>query len=85
MINLISDIVIKFIFGMLEVMMWVEVGDDVFQEDFIVNVLEEKVVEMFGKEVVLYCFFGMMINQIVIKVYMQLLDEVICDEYFYIY
>lgn len=38
-VDLCFDIVIKFIFVMCEVMVIVEVGDDVYGEDFNVNVL----------------------------------------------
>lgn len=85
MINLISDTVTKPTSGMLEAMLQAEVGDDVFQDDPTVNLLQEKAAEMFGKEAALFCPSGTMTNQIAIKVHTQPLDEVICDRYSHVY
>ena len=68
MINLISDTVTKPTEAMLSYMMKADVGDDVFGEDPTINVLQEKVADMFGKEAALFCPSGTMTNQIAIKV-----------------
>ena len=79
MINLISDTVTKPTEAMLSYMMKADVGDDVFGEDPTINVLQEKVADMFGKEAALFCPSGTMTNQIAIKVNTKPLDELICD------
>lgn len=79
-INLISDTVTKPTARMLDAMFNAEVGDDVFQEDPSVNILQQKAAEMFGKEAGLFCPSGTMSNQIAIKAHTQPLDEIICDE-----
>jgi threonine aldolase len=79
MINLISDTVTKPTEAMISYMMKAEVGDDVFGEDPTINVLQEKVADMFGKEAALFCPSGTMTNQIAIKVNTKPLDELICD------
>lgn len=78
-IDLISDTVTKPTESMLKAMMNAPVGDDVFREDPSVNLLEEKVAEMFGKQASLFCPSGTMTNQIAIKINTQPLDELICD------
>lgn len=79
MINLISDTVTKPAEAMISYMMKADVGDDVFGEDPTINVLQEKVADMFGKEAALFCPSGTMTNQIAIKVNTKPLDELICD------
>ena len=79
MINLISDTVTKPTEAMISYMMKANVGDDVFGEDPTINVLQEKVADMFGKEAALFCPSGTMTNQIAIKVNTKPLDELICD------
>lgn len=71
--------------AMLDAMMHAEVGDDVFQEDPSVNLLEQKVARLFGKEAALYCPTGTMSNQIAIKVHTQPGDEVICEQQSHVY
>lgn len=85
MINLISDTVTKPTKAMLEAMFKAEVGDDVFQADPMVNVLQEKAAAMFGMEAALFCPSGTMTNQIAINVHTSDLEEVICDESSHIY
>ena len=85
MIDLISDTITKPTRAMREFMMNAEVGDDVFGEDPNVNLLEEKVAQMFSKEAAVFCPSGTMTNQIAIKVHTKPLDEVICHEYSHIY
>lgn len=84
-INLISDTVTKPSPQMLAYMQKAEVGDDVFGEDPTVNLLQEKVAQMFGKEAALFCPSGTMTNQIAIKVHTTPLEEIICDHNSHIY
>ena len=63
-IDLRSDTVTKPSKEMLHAMMTAQVGDDVFEEDPTVNLLEEKTATLFGKEAALFCPSGTMTNQI---------------------
>jgi threonine aldolase len=56
-----------------------EVGDDVFGEDPTVNLLQETVAEILGKEAALFVPSGAMGNQICIKVHTRPGDEVIVE------
>jgi len=85
MINLISDTVTKPTPAMLQAMMAAPVGDDVFDADPTVNLLQEKVADLFGTEAALFCASGTMTNQIALKVHTQPGDEVICHHYAHIY
>lgn len=84
-IDLRSDTVTKPSKAMLEAMFDAEVGDDVFNEDPTVLVLEEKTAKLFGKESALFCPSGTMTNQIAIKCHTQPGDELICDVNSHIY
>lgn len=84
-IDLRSDTVTKPGKRMYEAMMNAEVGDDVFNEDPTVNLLELKVSQMFQKEAALFCPSGTMTNQIAIKCHTQPGDELICDTNSHIY
>jgi len=57
-----------------------EVGDDVFGEDPTVNYLQEKVVELLGKEAALYVPSGTMSNQLAVKTHTSPGDEVIVEK-----
>ena len=48
---------------MRDAMASAEVGDDVYGEDPTVNLLEEKVAKLFGKEAALFCPSGSLANQ----------------------
>lgn len=85
MTDLRSDTVTKPSKAMLEAMMNAQVGDDVFNEDPTVNMLEAKAASMFGMEAGIYCPSGTMTNQIAIKLHTQPGDEVICDATSHIY
>ncbi|MFY0689538.1 MAG: aminotransferase class I/II-fold pyridoxal phosphate-dependent enzyme [Cyclobacteriaceae bacterium] len=85
MIDLRSDTVTKPTPEMLEFMMKAEVGDDVFETDPTVNLLQEKLAKQFGMDAALYCPSGTMTNQIALRVLTQPQDEVICDQYAHIY
>lgn len=84
-IDLRSDTVTKPTKGMYEAMLQAEVGDDVFNEDPTVNLLEKKASELFLKEAALFCPSGTMTNQIAIKCHTQPGDELICDSNSHIY
>ena len=71
--------------AMLEAMFSAEVGDDVFEEDYTVKMLEEKTARMFGYEAGLFCTSGTMTNQIAINVHVNQGDEVICDALSHVY
>ena len=84
-IDLISDTVTKPTKGMLNAMMQAQVGDDVFSMDPTVNMLQEKVADMFGMETGLFFPSGTMANQTAIKLHTEPGDLVICDKYAHIY
>ena len=78
-IDLRSDTVTRPSSAMREAMAKADVGDDVFGEDPTVNLLQEKVATLLGKEAALYVPSGSMGNQTCIKVHTQPGDEVIVE------
>ncbi len=84
-INLISDTVTKPTKGMLDAMMTAEVGDDVFNADPTVNLLQEKMAEMFHMEAALFFPSGTMANQAAIKLHTQPGDRMFCDKWAHVY
>ncbi len=84
-INLISDTVTKPTEGMLKAMMNAKVGDDVFKGDPTVNLLQEKVADMFGMEDALFFPSGTMANQTAIKLHTQPGDKLFCDKWAHVY
>ncbi len=84
-VDLRSDTVTRPTPGMLEAMYSAKVGDDVFGEDETVNVLQNKLKNLFGMEDALFCPSGTMTNQIAIKCFTNPMDEVICDETAHVY
>jgi len=62
-----------------------EVGDDVYGEDPTVNLLQERVAALLGKEAALFVPSGTMSNQIAIKCHTQPGDEIICEYESHIY
>jgi threonine aldolase len=84
-IDLRSDTVTKPSKEMLQAMLEAHVGDDVFSEDPTINLLEDTIAQLFGKEAALFCPSGTMTNQIAIKIHTQPGDELICDEASHIY
>lgn len=84
-INLISDTVTKPTEGMLKAMMNAKVGDDVFKGDPTVNMLQEKVADMFGMEDALFFPSGTMANQTAIKLHTQPGDKLFCDKWAHVY
>jgi threonine aldolase len=85
MIDFRSDTVTKPSQGMIQAMMEVPVGDDVFGEDPTINLLEKTAADMFGMDAGVFCPSGTMTNQIAIKVHTQAGDEVICDKMSHVY
>lgn len=84
-IDLRSDTVTQPTPAMLEAMFSAKVGDDVYEEDKTVSLLENKTAKMFGMEAGLFCASGTMTNQIAIKALTQPNDEIICDKLAHIY
>lgn len=84
-IDLRSDTVTKPSKGMLEAMMNAQVGDDVFDEDPTVKMLEARLANMFGKPSALFFPSGSMANQTAIKLHTNPGEQVICDKYAHIY
>src|SRR5881628_1596590 len=62
-----------------------EVGDDVFGEDPTVNLLQERVAALLGKEAALFVPSGTMSNQICIKAHTRPGDELLCEAESHIY
>ena len=85
LIDLRSDTLTKPTDEMLQAMLSAKVGDDVFDEDPSVNMLQEKTAKLFGKEAGLFCPSGTMTNQIAIKVHANSGEEIICDNTAHIY
>src|SRR5687768_12351176 len=79
MIDLRSDTVTKPTPEMREAMFTAEVGDDVYQEDPTVNLLEERAAAVLGKEAALFVPTGTMGNTAAIKVHTEHGQEVICE------
>lgn len=80
-----SDTVTKPTRDMLDFMMSARVGDMVFDEDPMVNELEEMAAGLFGMEDAIFCPSGTMTNQIAIKAHTKPGDEVICSRMAHIY
>ena len=85
MIDLRSDTVTRPTKGMLDAILAAHVGDDVFGEDPSMNLLEDRVAKLFGKEAGVFCPSGTMTNQVAIKAHTQPGDELICDKHAHIY
>jgi threonine aldolase len=78
-IDLRSDTVTKPTPAMRAAMAAAEVGDDVYQEDPTVNLLEKRAAEIFGREAALFIPSGTMGNQTAIRLHTQHGQEVICE------
>lgn len=85
MIDFRSDTVTKPTEEMKNAMFDAHVGDDVFQEDETINLLERKAADLFNHEAALFCPSGTMTNQIGIRVHTQPGGEVICSDIAHIY
>src|SRR6202795_3793267 len=79
-VDLRSDTVTRPTVEMRRAMAEAKVGDDVYGEDPMVNGLEKRAAEIFGKEAALFVPTGCMGNLIAIKVWTHHADEVICEE-----
>lgn len=80
LIDLRSDTVTQPDRKMREAMAKAKVGDDVFEGDPTIKILERKVADILGKEAALFCPSGTMVNQIAINIQTQPGDEIICEE-----
>lgn len=78
-IDLRSDTVTRPTPAMREAMARAEVGDDVYGEDPTVNLLQERVAALLGKEAGLFVPSGTMANQISLGVLTRPGDEIVCD------
>ena len=78
-IDLRSDTVTRPTATMRRAMAEAEVGDDVYGEDPVVNRLERRAAEIFGKEAGLFVPTGTMGNTIAVKLHTTHGQEVICD------
>ena len=84
-VDLRSDTLTKPTKAMREYMFQADVGDDVFAEDPSINELQEKMMELTGKEAALYVPSGTMANQIAVNTHTSPGNEVICEERCHIY
>src|SRR5712692_10504222 len=84
-IDLRSDTVTRPTPAMRAAIQAAEVGDDVFGEDPTVNLLQEKVAALLGKEAALFVPSGPMSNQICVKAHTQPGDEMLCEAACHIY
>jgi threonine aldolase len=79
LIDLRSDTVTKPTPGMRKAIAAAEVGDDVYGEDPTINVLQERVAALLGKEAAVWVPTGTMANQIALGSLAGMGDEIICD------
>ena len=84
-IDLRSDTVTKPTPEMLDAMMAAQVGDDVYKEDKTINLLEERIANLFGKSHAMFFPSGTMANQTAVKVHTNPGEQVICDKFAHIY
>lgn len=80
MIDLRSDTVTRPTADMKRAMMLAPLGDDVYGEDPSVNLLQDHMAALFGKEAGLFVPTGVMSNQLAIKAWTQPGDEVIVEK-----
>ncbi|KAH6568840.1 hypothetical protein BASA50_009354 [Batrachochytrium salamandrivorans] len=80
MADLRSDTFTKPTQGMMEAMMSSPVGDDVYEEDPTVNLLQDTVARLAGKEAALFCSSGTLSNQLAIRTHLvQPPYSMLCD------
>ncbi len=84
-IDMRSDTVTMPTAGMRQAMAAAPVGDDVFGDDPTVNLLQETVAELLGKEAALFVPSGTMGNQLALKVHTQPGDQIILEDGAHIY
>lgn len=85
LIDLRSDTVTRPSGKMREAMAAAEVGDDVFGEDPTVNLLQDRVASLLGKEAALFVPSGVMANQLAIKCHTQPGDEIVVERLSHIF
>jgi threonine aldolase len=85
LIDLRSDTVTRPTPGMRAAMQAAQVGDDVFNDDPTVNLLQERLADLLGKEAALFVPSGTMSNQICVKAHTQPGDELLCEATCHIY
>ncbi len=78
-IDLRSDTVTRPTESMRQAMHNADVGDDVYGEDRLMNILQDRVAEMLGKAAGLFIPSGTMSNQLAIRSHTQPGDEIICE------
>jgi len=79
MIDLRSDTVTKPTPGMRAAMAAAPLGDDVYGEDPMGNLLEERVAALLGKEAAIFVPSGTMANQIAVRLHCRSGEEMICE------
>ncbi|MCW2759510.1 MAG: threonine aldolase, partial [Nocardioidaceae bacterium] len=79
MIDLRSDTLTRPSAGMRKAMADAEVGDDVYDEDPTVHLLQERVAELFGKEAALFAPTGSMANVLALASLVGPGQEVLCE------
>lgn len=84
-IDLRSDTVTKPTPGMRRAMAEAEVGDDVYNEDPVVQALEARTAELLGKEAAIFTPSGTMANQIAVGVHCRPGDELLCSATSHLY
>src|SRR5271155_1183141 len=84
-IDLRSDTVTRPTAAMRAAMHAAEGGDDVFNDDPTVNLLQERLADLLGKEAALFVPSGTMSNQICVKAHTQPGDELLCEATCHIY
>lgn len=84
-IDLRSDTVTKPTPAMREAMLSAEVGDDVIGNDPTVELLQDYVAELLGKEAAVYMPSGTMTNQIAVRLHCNPGDEFLCEAGCHIY
>ncbi|MSR54858.1 MAG: aminotransferase class I/II-fold pyridoxal phosphate-dependent enzyme [Gemmataceae bacterium] len=84
-IDLRSDTVTKPTLEMRAAMARAEVGDDVFDEDPTVHILQDRVAQLLGKEAALFVPSGTMANQICIRAHTCPGDELLCETTSHVY
>src|SRR6516162_8891151 len=84
-IDLRSDTVTRPTKAMRAAMEAATVGDDVFNDDPTVNLLQERVADLLGKEAALFVPSGTMSNQICVKTQTVPGDELLCEARSHIY
>lgn len=78
-IDLRSDTVSRPTEAMRAAMATAEVGDDVYDEDPSVRLLEERVAAMFDREAALYCPTGSMTNTLAVRALVPVGAELLCE------